>query len=51
MSRSIRWQVDAYFSDIERDLEEVVEQLQDEENYSREDIAQNVRDLIEKFCE
>ena len=51
MARSIRNLVDDYFCDIERKLENILECVMDEENYTREEIAQKLRDCIEEVCE
>lgn len=50
MARSIRNLVDDYFCDIERKLEDILDCVMDKENYTREDIAQKLRDCIEEVC-
>lgn len=50
MARSTRSLVDDYFGDIERKLKDILDCVMDEENYTREDIAQKLRDCIEEVC-
>ena len=50
MARSIRNMVDDYFYDIEGKIEDILECVMDEENYTREEIAQKLRDCIEEVC-